>query len=28
LPGNMPTVVLSWSLFRSPTGRSPAYRRG
>ena len=28
LPGNMPTVVLNWSLFRSPTGRSPAYRRG
>jgi hypothetical protein len=28
LPGNMPTVVLSWSLFRSPTGRSPAYLRG
>jgi hypothetical protein len=28
LPGNMPIVVLSWSLFRSPTGRSPAYLRG
>jgi integrase len=28
LPGNMPTVVLNWSLFRSPTGRSPVYRRG
>jgi len=28
LPGNMPTVVLNWSLFRSPMGRSPAYRRG
>ena len=28
LPGNMPTVVLNWSLFRSPTGRSPAYRCG
>ena len=26
--GNTPTVVLSWSSFRSPTGRSPAYRRG
>ena len=28
LSGNMPTVVLSWSLFRSPTGRSPAYLHG
>src|SRR5208282_6045164 len=28
LPGNMPTVVLSWSLFRSPTARSLAYLRG
>jgi hypothetical protein len=28
LPGNMPTVVLNWLLFRSPTGRSPVYRRG
>jgi Site-specific recombinase XerD len=28
LSGNTPTVVLSWSLFRSPTGRSPAYPRG
>ena len=28
LPGNMPTVVLSWLLFRSPTGRSPAYPTG
>ena len=28
LSGNTPTVVLSWSLFRSPTGRSPAYLRG
>src|SRR5262249_29934431 len=26
--GNTPTVMLSWSSFRSPTGRSPAYRRG
>ena len=28
LSGNTPTVVLSWSSFRSPTGRSPAYPRG
>ena len=28
LPGNMPTAVLSWSLFRSPTARSLAYLRG
>jgi hypothetical protein len=28
LPDNMPTVVLSWSLFRSPTARSLAYPRG
>ena len=28
LPGNMPTVMLNWSLFRSPTGRSPASPRG
>jgi hypothetical protein len=26
--GNTPTVMLSWSSFRSPTDRSPAYRRG
>jgi len=26
--GNTPTVMLSWWSFRSPTGRSPAYRRG
>ena len=26
--GNTATVMLSWSSFRSPTGRSPAYRRG
>jgi len=26
--GNTPTVMLSWLSFRSPTGRSPAYRRG
>ncbi len=28
LPGNTPTVVLSWSSFCSLTGRSPAYPRG
>src|SRR6516162_10853248 len=26
--GNTPTVMLSWWSFRSPTDRSPAYRRG
>src|SRR5262249_33435284 len=26
--GNPPTVMLSWWSFRSPTDRSPAYRRG
>src|SRR5215471_14482654 len=26
--GNTPTVILSWSSSRSPTGRSPASRRG